>query len=164
MNTSKNLPAKIHPQWISVFENLVTEQQEKINAIREMEPYYIIVREVMNESKIDNKHAIQVYDTCVVIRIDMLSSDRLFKFNNIVNEITEKLAKMKLRENSPPSFNDPVGSELFYFSYYWRCVNRNNKVKSISLSITIPYDGTVEYGIKLQERTMTVRERIIIKK
>lgn len=94
-----NVPSRRYTQWITVFEQLVSEAQKQISALSKQERLYNVVREFLELQGYSNDIEITVKPTHIAIEVKALPTNTKADIEDFHNRLALLLYNNKLRMN-----------------------------------------------------------------
>jgi hypothetical protein len=145
-------PSKRYPQFITAFEKLVTEVQEKVRKSEGLQQPYTAVVEALDSLGLKNDTTVQLKEGCVSINIVALPEDTRVKLNTIADTIGSALLSKSLHKDGKPAYGE--GSFWPSMSYVWKIPDRD---QSVQVYVDLPSDGIADIRIETTDEITTLR-------
>jgi hypothetical protein len=146
--------AKRYEPWITVFEKIVTEAQEDIKAIAQMEVLYNPVKEFMLLQNLPNESRIKVDKGIITVRIKTLPTNYKRDIEDFFQKFGEFLIRNNLRETEGlPSIQ--WGSS---WSYDVNCRYHVKGNRWISIYWDIPMVGIADLEVEIIRKDVVIQE------
>jgi hypothetical protein len=145
--------------FINVFEKYVTERQQQINNMREMESLYNIVSSVVNKWTIDNDVKVSLVDNYITINIVGKPTDSTMMLIRLAQSLQDKFVEHKLK--TPQSFDGDGLQTSFYWSFIYKA-NSENKFRSVSLQYSVPEEGTANTVWKKEIKSYSYEDKTLV--
>lgn len=147
------VPSKRYEPWISVFERLVSEAQEKVKALSKQEKLYIIIKEFLELQGLPNEVRINVGEKYISVWINALPTNTKAQIEDFNNRFCEMLFNHSVRSSKDTPNIEWGGPD-------WDADCRYSIVdgKSIIVSWRIPLSGIADLEVKIIRREVTQYE------
>jgi len=150
--------AKRYKIWVDKFSELVTEKQKEINKISELEPLYIIAKDVMEEANIKNDNKISLYGDSVFIEVNLIKEDKISSYYPVAEQLKKEFERKRIELFVNPTIHYSEQSNIISWRYIRKFKDRH---QSLFFHLHIPHDGTNEILITRNYQERKIVENVV---
>lgn len=130
------VPSKRYLDFLTLFEQKVSEAQASIRAMDRMMKPYDLVREALAEVNLPNAITLDIDKNGVWVSTIPVDNDTQKTFYPLINTIAAKLEAAKLHDGKPA-----ISKSYWFHDYVWRLLSFYPYI-TVRFRIDIPFEGT----------------------